>query len=219
MRSCEDIQYARAGDHPLILDLHVPSGGAAPYPLIVWIHGGAWRAGSRKQSCPAETVTEWGYALASISYRLSSVATFPAQIQDCKAAIRWLRANAGTQGLAVERIGAWGPSAGGHLVALLGTSGGVAGLEGELGNEAFSSRVQAVCDWFGPTDLLQMSAFPSSMDHDAADSPESQMVGGPIQGHPDATSRTNPIRYITGQRATLPDYARHRGPIGALQPE
>ena len=94
-----------------------------------------------------------GYAVASINYRLSQHAVFPAQIEDCKAAIRWLRANAAKYHLDPDHIGVWGASAGGHLVALLGTTGGVKELEGQGGNLDQSSRVQCVVDWFGPSDL------------------------------------------------------------------
>ncbi len=127
-------------------------------------------------------------AVASVDYRLTSQAglygafpvTFPAQIEDVKGAIRFLRANAGTYGLDPTRFGAWGSSAGGHLAALVGTSGGVAALEGTTGgNLAFSSSVQAVCGWFGPIDVLQMNpdvTTPpgSGIDHDATTSPESR---------------------------------------------
>jgi acetyl esterase/lipase len=137
-----------------------------------------------------------GYAVASINYRLSQHALFPAQIQDCKAAIRWLRANAGTYGYDPNRIGVWGASAGGHLVALLGTAGDV--NEFDVGpNRGVSSRVQAVCDFFGPTDFTKMSSFWSTMNHDAADAPEVRLIGGPVQENKDKVRRANPIAYIT----------------------
>jgi acetyl esterase/lipase len=137
-----------------------------------------------------------GYAVASINYRLSQHAIFPAQIEDCKAAVRWLRAHAAQYGLDPGHFGAWGASAGGHLVALLGTAGEV--KEFEKGpNLEFSSRVQAVCDWFGPTDFAEMNKFPGHMDHDAADSPESQLIGGPVQENKAKAQRANPITYVT----------------------
>ena len=110
--------------------------------------------------------------------------------------MRWLRAHAQEHNLDVDRFGAWGGSAGGHLVALLGTAGDVPELEGEEGTLDHSSRVQAVCDFYGPSDLLRMNDTPGTMDHDAPDSPESQLVGGPIQEHPDLVARANPITYI-----------------------
>jgi acetyl esterase/lipase len=190
-----NLVYAHAGERDLLLDLYLPRQAAAPVPLIVWIHGGGWRSGS-KERCPAVRMVSRGYAAASIGYRLSGEAKFPAQIEDCKAAIRWLRANAEKYHLDPDHIGAWGSSAGGHLVALLGTSGGVQDLEGSLGNNGYSSRVQAVVDFFGPTDFLRMSAFPSKIQHDAANSPESLLIGGPIQQNKAKAARANPITYV-----------------------
>jgi len=152
---------------------------AKPLPLIIWFHGCAWRA-SNKKNCPATRFLERGYAVASINYRLSQHAIFPAQIEDCKAAVRWLRANVSRYGLYADRFGVWGSSAGGHLVALLGTAGDVKEFDKGL-NLNVSSRVLAVCDYFGPTDFTQMSNFTSKMDHDAPDSPESKLIGGPVQ--------------------------------------
>jgi len=196
VRMEQDLVYARAGQKDLLLDLYLPvSHSAARLPVIVWVHGGGWRGGS-KERCPAAREARRGYAVASVNYRLSQEAVFPAQIHDLKAAIRWLRANAGSYGLDPGRFGAWGESAGGHLVALLGTSGGVGELEGNLGNAGYSSRVQAVVDFFGPTDFLQMPKFPGSILHEAPDSPESQLIGGPILQNKDKAARANPITYI-----------------------
>ena len=143
-----------------------------------------------------------GFAVASINYRLSGEAKAPAQIQDIKAAVRFLRTNASTYNLNPEKFGAWGGSAGGSLVSLLGTSCGVTELEGaELGNAEQSSCVQAVVDWFGPIDFLQMDTqFAGTgcpVNHDAADSPESQLVGGPIQENVETVKLVNAATYIT----------------------
>jgi acetyl esterase/lipase len=197
-QTLRDVEYARAGTKRLLLDLYVPE-GAGPFPVIVWIHGGAWLSGD-KDDTPAVREVGRGYAVASINYRLSFEATYPAQIVDCKAAVRWLRANAGQYRLDPNRIGAWGSSAGGHLAALLGTSASVSDLEGSLGNEGFSSRVQAVVDWYGPTDLLKMNEQKLPCDlvnHDAAFSPESLLVGCAIQTCKDKTRRASPLTYIT----------------------
>jgi acetyl esterase/lipase len=192
-----DLEYARVGDKALLLDLYVPNEPEGPLPLLVWIHGGAWRAGS-KDRCPAVGMTRRGYVVASVGYRLSQEARFPAQIHDCKAAIRWLRAHADTYKIDPGRIGAWGTSAGGHLVALLGTSGGVEALEGTVGDQREqSSRIQAACDFFGPTDFLQMDAGGSDLKHNAPNSPESQLIGGAIQENKDKVARANPITYVT----------------------
>jgi acetyl esterase/lipase len=192
----KNLVYARAGDKNLLLDLYLPEDSVVPLPAIVWVHGGAFRMGS-KENPRALRLVDRGYAVASINYRLSQEAIYPAQIHDCKAAVRWLRTHAGEYGIDPDRIGAWGSSAGGHLVATLGTSGGVPELEGDLGNLAASSRVQAVCDFFGPSDFLRMNDVQGSMDHDAPDSPESQLVGAPIQERPDLVARANPITTIS----------------------
>src|SRR5262245_50032586 len=160
VKALRDIEYAKVGDISLKLDLYLPEPRpAAPVPLVVWVHGGAWQAGSKDQT-PAVPLVRRGLAVASVGYRLSQVARFPAQIEDCKAAVRWLRAHAAEHAIDGRHIGAWGSSAGGHLVALLGTSGDVDELEGEAGNLDQSSRVQVVVDWFGPTDFTRMSAYP-----------------------------------------------------------
>jgi acetyl esterase/lipase len=200
VRALRDIEYVPGGGKSRSLDLYLPAQSGKPLPLIIWIHGGAFRAGD-KARCPALPFTARGYAAASLNYRLSGEAVFPAAIEDCKAAVRWLRANAATYNLDPGRFAAWGSSAGGHLVALLGTSGGVKDLEGDGGNPGQSSRVQAVCDWFGPTDFLQMEAHALTpgkpFSHDAADSPESLFIGGAIQENPEKARRANPITYVT----------------------
>ena len=193
-RILRDVAYVNPGHEQQKLDLYLPATGTN-LPLIVWVHGGAWRAGN-KAPCPALPFLRQGYAVASINYRLSQEAVFPAQIQDCRAAIRWLRAHAREHGIDPDRIGVWGSSAGGHLVALLGTAGQMKEFDtGEYLN--VSSRVQAVCDWFGPTDFTRMSKFPGTMDHDAADSPESLLLGGPVQKNRDKAARANPVTYVT----------------------
>jgi acetyl esterase/lipase len=142
-----------------------------------------------------------GYAVVDVGYRLSGEAIFPAQVEDCKAAVRWVRANAAKYGLDSERIGAWGSSAGGHLVSFLGTTGDVREFDTNA-NAKYSSRVHAVCDWFGPTDFLQMDKHApegSRLVHDDAKSPESLLVGGPIQKEPyrSLSAKANPITYVT----------------------
>lgn len=127
------------------LDLFLPQSESQSVPLVIWIHGGAWKAGD-KENHPGAGLLEAGFAVASINYRLSTVAAYPAQLQDCQAAVRFLRSNADKYGIDGNRIGVWGASAGGHLAALLGV----------LSNSRNKSmRVQAVCDWCGPTDLVK----------------------------------------------------------------
>ena len=152
-RRINDIQYAEADGHRLLLDLYLPEQVDRP-PLVVWIHGGAWRRGS-KSPMPLTDLVKNGFAVASVDYRLSPVAKFPAQIHDCKAAIRFLRGSAEKYGVNTERIGIAGSSAGGHLVALIGVTNHHQGLEGDVGDHhEQSSSVQAIVDYFGPTNFL-----------------------------------------------------------------
>ncbi len=197
----EDIEYAATPERKLTLDVYRSKRPrAAQLPLVVWIHGGGWLNGSKDNPRQVLGLIERGYVVASINYRLSGDAIFPAQIHDCKAAIRWLRAHAGEYGIDPRRVGVAGSSAGGHLVALLGTSGGVKDLEGTVGgNLDQSSRVQAVADLFGPTDFVQMDAHSISerIVHDSPGSPESLLIGAPIQENKDKVARANPITYVT----------------------
>ena len=196
VHSYHNVEYARVDDKPLLLDLYIPQGLTGPLPVVVWVHGGGWYLGD-KSFPQALRLTARGYAVASLNYRLSPEALFPAQIEDCKAAVRWLRAHAAQYGLDPERIGAWGASAGGHLVALLGTSGEAAELEGTLGEHPEeSSRVHAVCDYFGPTDFLQEIGQPCDIDRASPDCPEALLLGGPLQERPEAVRLANPITYI-----------------------
>jgi acetyl esterase/lipase len=170
-------------------------------PVIVWIHGGGWRNGSKNAGSRARGMLERGYAVVDVGYRLSGEAIFPAQVEDCKAAVRWVRASAAKYGFDPDRIGAWGSSAGGHLVAFLGTAGDVEEFSTKT-NAQYSSRVQAVCDWFGPTDLLQMDEHMlegSRLVHNEPGSPESLLVGGPIQEEPykSLAGKADPITYVT----------------------
>ncbi|MCA9247382.1 MAG: alpha/beta hydrolase fold domain-containing protein [Planctomycetales bacterium] len=147
----KDLEFAQVDGQSLKLDLYLPE--AEQPHLVVWIHGGGWRSGS-KANCPLSWLAEHGYAVASISYRLSGVAKFPAQIHDCKGAVRWLRANAAKFGYRSDAIAVAGSSAGGHLAALMGTSADVKELEGDIGGHLDqSSRVAAVIDFYGATDF------------------------------------------------------------------
>ena len=147
-----DIEYARVGEHSLKLDLYLPDKSDKP-ALIVWVHGGAWRSGS-KSSMPLNALVARGYAVASVDYRLTPVAPFPAQIHDLKAAIRYLRAKAGDFGLDGRRFAVAGASAGGHLAALVGVTNGDRTLEGTVGdNTGISSDVYAIVSYYGMSNL------------------------------------------------------------------
>ena len=150
-----DVTFATYGDRTLQLDLFRPKDASKPLPAIVCIHGGGWQKGSKiHHRKVAQALAGAGYVTVSIDYRLSGEAKFPAHIHDCKAAVRFLRANAKKYGINPDKIGAIGHSAGGHLAALLGTSGGVAELEGEGGNAGVSSAIQAVVPMGGQTDFM-----------------------------------------------------------------
>lgn len=152
-----DIEYARVGDRPLLLDLHRDAKSAKP-PLIVYVHGGAWRAGS-KADVPIAPLLDHGYAIASVDYRLSTEAPFPAQAHDIKAAIRFLRAKSDAFHIDTQRIAIVGSSAGGHLAALVGVTNGNAELEGNLGAHLDqSSSVQCIVSLFGASDLQTILA-------------------------------------------------------------
>jgi acetyl esterase/lipase len=153
-----DLPFKQVDDIELKLDLYLPA-RSSPVPAVVWVAGGGWE-GMSKSGCSrlAAWLTGHGFAVAAIEYRVSGQATFPAQIQDCKAAVRWLRAYGHRYHLDTRRIGAWGDSAGGHLVQLLGTTTGVAAFE-DAGVEPDSgSEVQAVCSFYGPSDLTDLAA-------------------------------------------------------------
>jgi acetyl esterase/lipase len=152
IRVVRDIEYARAGTQALQLDLHLPS-GKPNAPLVVWVHGGAWRSGSRKEIPLGELVAD-GYAVASVDYRLSTQARFPAQIHDIKAAIRFLRGHGEDWNLSTRKILVAGDSAGGHLAALVGVSNGLGELEEDVGNDrSQSSDVQGIISFYGGSDL------------------------------------------------------------------
>lgn len=193
---------------PLRLELLVPSGTSAPVPVLIWIHGGGWFSGSRLPiPSGVSALCSRGYAVASVDYRLVPDAIWPAQLHDVKAAVRWLRAHADSYGLDPDRFASFGESAGGHLAAMLGTTSGLSSvtigrasvdLEGSVGDHLDeSSRVQAVVDWYGAMDFLQMRFYPAISNHDAMGSPESRFVGGPIQKNPERAATANPISHVS----------------------
>ena len=148
------IVYGKGEDVNLELDLAMPADGKGPYPAIVCVHGGGWKAGSRQSlSKLTEILAKKNFVAVTVTYRLAPKHQFPAQIEDCKAAVRWLRGNADKYNINPERVGAIGFSAVGHLSCLLGAADPSAGLEGNGGNPKQSSKVQAVVSFFGPTDF------------------------------------------------------------------
>ena len=199
----KDVEYAKAGDTSLKLNIARPKSDDGPLPCIVWIHGGGWVGGNRESfNAAMEVAARKGYVSATISYRLTDAnpkkpATrnpYPAQIHDCKAAIRWLRANADKYHIDPARFGVSGGSAGGHLSLLVGLTDGDDGLEGDIPEMAPvpSTRVQAVVNIFGPTEMLSQHK----------DGPIARfMVEGLCGGTPDAVPEqyrlSSPLTFVT----------------------
>ena len=199
----KDIAYIEGGDEAQKLDIYVPEAPSdKPLPLIVHIHGGGWRAGN-KFPCPVTPMVLKGYAVASVEYRFSQKAVFPAQIQDCQAAIRWLRAHAKQYHFDPDHLGVVGGSAGGHLSALVGTSGGKKAFPSIGSHPDESDRVQAVIDIYGPADF-------STVVHQAAEDknvknifafntpsdPYSSLIGTNLDDKPKADA-VSPVHYVS----------------------
>jgi acetyl esterase/lipase len=204
IRAEMDVQYVPGGDVAQRLDLFLPVQPVdKPLPIIVWVHGGGWRGGS-KAGCPGLGLVPHGYAVASVEYRFSQKAVFPAQIQDCQAALRWLRANSKQYNLDPDHIGVWGASAGGHLVALLGTAGGKHAFAPVGGNEEQSDRVQAVCDNFGPTDfntVMQQAADDKNVTNifkfNTPSDPYSGLIGVNLGSDKQKGEAVSPVHYVS----------------------
>lgn len=215
----KDLSYVEKGHAHQKLDLYLPADAKEPLPLIIWVHGGAWEGGSKEQCQPLhQGFLSKGYAIASINYRLSQHAIFPAQIEDCKAAIRWLRAEAKTYNLNPERFAAYGGSAGGHLAALIGTTGSIKTFD-VGGHLTISSSVQAVCDYYGPSDFLynennRSPEFSKRLNDPNAAVP--RLLGGPIKDKRDAALKASPVTYVTNQ--ALPPFLIVHGDKDPLVP-
>lgn len=190
-----DILYADVDGHKLRLDLYLPNSGKGA-PLIVWVHGGAWRSGS-KSDMPLAPLVEHGYAIASVEYRLTPVARFPAQVHDLKAAIRFLRSKASEWGYRADRIAIAGASAGGHLAALVGVSNGNSELEGKIGGHLTeSSDVQAIVSLYGASNL--QSILSQSTPHGlGVRIPALQLLlGGQPENKPELARLASPVAHV-----------------------
>jgi len=187
-----DIVYCRGGGRDLQLDLFLPKGRSGRRPAVVFIHGGGWRGGTRRQFHPqaAHLASTLGYAGAAIEYRLSGEATFPAAVEDVKCAVRWLRAQAQTYGVDPDRIAAVGGSAGAHLAAMLGVTDRSAGLEGDGGHAGMTSRVNAVVAFNGPFDLAKEAGTESA-------GRRTGFLGGSPAERPEIYQRASPITYVS----------------------
>ena len=195
-----DLEYACVGNHSLLLDLQIPENGVPPYPVIVWLFGGGWNRGDRRGRPVVRLVDDnlyqHGYAIAAIDYRLSGEAKFPAQLEDCKAAIRFLRKHAESFELDANQIGVWGFSAGAHLAALLGLTGST--KQFDVGdNLEISSQVQAVCAFAVTSDFRRVNAENSCDDPNDPSSATAQLFGGRIQEKMDLVIRANPVTYMS----------------------
>jgi len=188
-----DLAFAKPDDKELRLDLAMPKLGSGPFPAVVFLHGEGWRAGNRQQMNHfIEGMAGLGYVAITVEYRLVPAARFPAQVEDCKAAVRWLRANARKYRVDPDRIGVVGFSAGGHLAAMLGVTGKEDGLEGIGGNPGQSSRVQAVVTFFGPTDFSTRD-WSKDLENEVI----VPFLGGSLADKSDVYKRASPINYVT----------------------
>ena len=221
-----DVPYA-SNSEAQKLDIFLPAGGRKPYPVIIWIHPGGFFEGDKSGGGAQDPlamvdmvklvlpILARGYAMVSINYRLSHEAQFPSVVVDAKAAVRWVRGNAGKYNFNSEKVASWGSSAGGYLSAFLAVSEGVEEVEDlSMGNPDQSSRVIAAVNWYGCTDFLAMD--PQSIQlgqglweggHDAETSPESKLIGGPIRSFPERCKASNPINYVKPNHA--PIYIQH----------
>ncbi len=222
------IEYAAVdGFRPLQLDLYLPAATGDPTPAVVYFHGGGWAVGTRRrfgrafkawQPTALERLATAGFAVATIDYRLSGEAVFPAQLHDAKAAVRWVRSNAATINVDPTRIVAWGESAGGHIAALVGLTGDRPELEGEIGDLGFSSAVCGVVEHYAPTDLLAASSQKhplSDADPDGVDSPESRLIGAALSDRPDLARAASPVNHV---HSGAPPFHIHHGTEDRMVP-
>jgi acetyl esterase/lipase len=189
-----DIPYASVDGQALALDLHLPAGVANP-PLVVYVHGGAWRAGSKTEY--PEFLVGNGFAVASVDFRSSTVARFPANAQDIKAAIRFLRAREKEYGYRTERIAIAGTSSGGHLAALVGTTNGVKELEGNVGEHpGQSSAVQAIVSWYGASNFTTILSQSTPLGLNVREPALKQLLGDAPDKVPELARLASPVAHV-----------------------
>ena len=217
VKSHIDLVYAKHGDREMKLDLYVPEKGEGPFPIVIWVHGGSWRGGDKKDCFPFKFgYCQNGYAAASLSYRFTDVAPFPAQIEDCKAAIRWLKAHAKTYNIDPNHIGVWGASAGGHLVCLLGVTGKTRKFD--VGDHLDqTSEVHAVCNYFGPTDFLTwfMDLNPDTDLKKGLIEVLTAFLGGPIKEKKELAKDASPVTYVDQH---VPPFLHVHGTVDQIVP-
>jgi acetyl esterase/lipase len=205
---------APLGFRPLLLDLYLPAAGPDPAPLVVFLHGGGWLRGDRSmvspsfaswQPGPLTRLAADGFAVASLDYRLSGEARFPAQLEDVSAAVGWLAGQAGRYGFDADRIVLWGESAGAHLAALLGL-------------RSAGSRVRGVVDWYGPADLIALDeqvGAAGALTDDPLDSREARLLGAPVGQVPELARAASPLSQV---RAGAPPFLIAHGTADRMVP-
>jgi acetyl esterase/lipase len=199
VRFTPDVVYGKGGGRDLVLDVLEPvTRPTELMPALIYVHGGGWSGGNKRAGRRFNAAyAERGYFTVTVGYRLSGEAVFPAQIHDVKAAVRWLRANAKARGVDPERIGVWGHSAGGHLAALIGTSSGVAALEGSGGNADEATTVRCVVDVFGPNDLVDLDLTASEYWGKVRRKLLAKLLGGVPEKTKDLARAASPVAYVS----------------------
>ena len=209
-----DLNYASYDETNLLMHLLLPQNELTdkPIPIIIYVPGSAWFKQNLGGSIPLimKFVEQSGYAAAIVGYRPSTVAKSPAQLMDIKSSIRYLRANADAYNIDPSRVAIWGTSSGGHIASLVGLTEGIERFETKDNREE-SSSVKAVINFFGPTDFLRMDDFPSAIAHNEASSPESSVIGGPIQDpkNKSKVDEYNPLSYILEDKEYPPFLIMH----------
>ena len=209
-----DLNYASYDETNLLMHLLLPQNELTdkPIPIIIYVPGSAWFKQNLGGSIPQimKFVEQSGYAAAIVGYRPSTVAKSPAQLMDIKSSIRYLRANADGYNIDPDRVAIWGTSSGGHIASLVGLTEGIERFETKDNREE-SSSVKAVINFFGPTDFLRMDDFPSAIAHNEASSPESSVIGGPIQDpkNKSKVDEYNPLSYILEDKEYPPFLIMH----------
>ena len=189
-----DLAYGTASERQ-VLDIYLPEGASGPLPVVLWVHGGAFMMGDKADPQSLQALLDGGFAVAAANYRLSGTDQWPAQLEDLTAAVAYLRANAGDLGIDPGRVVLFGASAGGHLVSTTGLT---------LAADP-ATAVQAVVDWFGPVDFTTMDADIEATGvtratgrNDAADSPESALIGASVAENPDLARTVSPLHVLAG---------------------
>ena len=190
----KNVEYGRVDNRRLLLDLYTPANLKAPAPGIILIHGGGWKGGRKEDyTVYGRRLAAKGYVVASIDYRLSDEARFPAALEDCKCAVRWMRANADTLNVYPDTIGVGGGSAGGHLSLLVGYCDSETGFDNSGGHSGISSKVQCIVDLYGPSDLTTDFVRRNKL----AGTLVSGFLGKSIDEAPDLYRRASPINYVS----------------------